>query len=700
MKEVEVDAPRPHADGPKTIIYCNGNSSLPAGLQPVTIALPKPGRKHMAAEQGRVDRTSAMGATLMGGGAGFRTWAPNAHAVFVVAGARLFTVQGAGWQPDPSDALLPLGDGSWGGFRAGIGEGDPYMFFVDGIGSSGWKRDPFARELTLVPAFPDSFCVVRDPAAYPWSAEGWQPPAFSDLIIYQLHIGTWWAQDQNGVDVRAARGGTFLDAAEKLGYLRNLGVTAVQLLPVQEFVTAFGLGYNGVDYYSPEGEYTLPPNALAGPLAMINGMLATFGKPRLTAAQLAPGANQLKCFIDLCHLHGIAVIFDLVYNHAGGGFDDHSLWFYDRQPTPNPNNSLYFTDQDWAGGQIFAYWNNWVAQFLIDNACFFLNEYCIDGIRYDEVRVIENNGGRGVCQNLTQTVRATNPAAIQIAEYWNPDRPSAVQAPPEGLGFDAELGDGLSDALRGLVSQAAGGASVPIDLSGVAGCLPVPQGFSNAWRLVQYIENQDITYMGHSGAARVPMLADSSDRRSWYARSRSRVATALLLTAPGIPLLFMGEEFLEDKDWSDDRSANGLIWWEGLTAADSTMRDFLRCVTDLVHLRRAQPALRSDVARVSRAANFDRVLVMHRWIPGEGQDVIVVASLDENPKHGYGIGLPFPGTWFELFNSDVYDGFPNPSPIGNGGSLQADGAPLDGFAASAGLNLPANGVIVLGRAAP
>jgi 1,4-alpha-glucan branching enzyme len=652
----------------------------------------------MAVVPNRVDRTGAMGATAWQDGAGFRTWAPNAHTVAVVAGDRLAAAQDPAWRPGQQDLLAPLGDGTWGGFVAGLRDGDPYMFFVDGAGSTGWKRDSFARELTLTPAFPDSFCVVRDPAAYPWHDQDWRPPAFSDLIIYQLHIGTWWAQDDAGNDVRAARGGTFLDAAERLGHLRRLGVTAIQLLPVQEFETAFGLGYNGVDYFSPEGQYVLPPPALPGKLAAINTMLASFGKPPLTAPQLEPGIAQLKCLVDLCHLHGIAVILDLVYNHAGGGFDDHSLWFYDRQANGDLNHSLFFTDQGWAGGEIFAYWNQWVAQFLIDNARYFLTEYRIDGIRYDEVRVIENNGGREVCQHLTETVRATNPAAIQIAEYWNPDRPSAIRQPPEGLGFDAELGDGLRDALRDLLGQAAGGAQAPLDLSAVAASLVPPAGFADAWRAVQFLENQDLTYAGHAGAARVPMLADGSDRHSWYARSRSRVVTSLLLTAPGIPSLFMGEEFLEDKDWSDDRGANGLIWWEGLGAPDPSMRDFLRCVTDLIQLRRTQPALRAGGARVSRAQNFERVIVLHRWVEFEGSDVMVVASLDELPKHGYAIGLPFAGTWREVFNSDVYDNFPNQGAVGNGGSVEASGGPLDGFGASAALTLPANGVIVLVRA--
>ena len=654
----------------------------------------------MAVEHNRSDRTSAMGATTKPDGVGFRTWAPNAHAVFVVTGPRLAASQNPTWRPDQQDALAPLGDGSWGGFVAGLRDGEPYLFFIDGADRAGWKRDSFARELTIVPAFPASFCVVRDPASYPWHDQGWRPPQFRDFIIYQLHIGTWWAQDASDRDVRATRGGTFLDVVEKLDYLRDLGVTAIQLLPVQEFETAFSLGYNGVDYYSPEALYVVPPSELQRPLDKVNAILAAFGRPPLTEAQLEPGVNQLKCLVDLCHLHGIAVILDLVYNHAGGGFDDHSMWFYDRQANGNLNHSLYFTDQGWAGGQIFAYWNQWVAQFLIDNARFFLGEYHVDGIRYDEVRVIENNGGREVCQHLTETVRATNPAAIQIAEYWNPDRPSAILPPSGGLGFDAELGDGLRDALRGLLTQASGGASAPLDFSAVARSLIPPIGFPDAWRAVQFLENQDITYSGHTGAARVAMLADGSDRRSWYARSRSRVVTTLLLCAPGIPSLFMGEEFLEDKNWSDDRGVNGLIWWEGLNDSSSVMRDFLRCVSDLVHLRRAQPALRAEGVRVSRVNNFDRVIVLHRWVNdgSAGKDVVIVASFDENPKPGYGIGLPHGGRWVELFNSDFYDGFPNPMVVGNGGAISADGPGLDGFAHSAVIRIPQNGALVLGNA--
>jgi 1,4-alpha-glucan branching enzyme len=100
---------------------------------------------------------------------------------------------------------------------------------------------------------------------------------------------------------------------------------------------------------------------------------------------------------------------------------------------------------------------------------------------------------------------------------------------------------------------------------------------------------------------------------------------------------------------------------------------------------------------VSRAEDFERVIVLHRWIEQEGRDVVVIANLAEQPKQAYAFGLPFAGDWFELLNSDVYDNFPNPAPVGNGGYVRARSEPLDGFAASAAVTLPANGVIVLAR---
>ena len=465
------------------------------------------------------------------------------------------------------------------------------MFWIDGPDptakfGAGPKRDPRARELAPAPSFPSCTCIVRDPGVYAWQFPNWQTPAFADLIIYQLHVGTWRIP-------ATSRNCTFLDVAANLPYLAALGINAIQLLPVQEFETEYSMGYNGVDYFSPEMDYLVAPASLAPYMAALTPLFAQFGGmlPPITS-----GIDQLKCLIDLAHGHGIAVILDLVYNHAGGNFDDASLFFFDCNPRGNNNDSLYFTDRCWAGGLIFAYQNAGVRQFLIDNAAYFLREYRIDGIRYDEVRVIADNGGRTLCQDLTSTVRYLAPSSIGIAEYWDNDRPNAVALLPSGLGFDAELGDSLRDAVRGLLTQAAAGASAQIDFSAVAAGLQTMIG--DGWGLVQCLENQDLTYWGHDNAARTAALADPSDATSWYGRSRSRVAFAILLASRGIPGLFMGEETLEWRLWSDNPSllANHIDWQD--VAANKNRADFLRFAQDMIHARRNLPALRGPALRV------------------------------------------------------------------------------------------------------
>lgn len=108
------------------------------------------------------------------------------------------------------------------------------------------------------------------------------------------------------------------------------------------------------------------------------------------------------------------MIFDLVFNHAGGGFDDRSLWFYDRQPYGDDRRSLYFSGAEWAGGKVFDYSSPAVRQFLIDNSHFWINEYHVDGIRYDEVTVIHEKGGDGFCRDLTGTIRYVNRRGLQM----------------------------------------------------------------------------------------------------------------------------------------------------------------------------------------------------------------------------------------------------------------------------------------------
>jgi 1,4-alpha-glucan branching enzyme len=548
--------------------------------------------------------------------------------------------------------------------------------------------------------YPDCDCIVRDPKSYPWHDQNHRTPPFNDLVIYQFHVGRYFAVDENGEDQRLHRVGNFLDILDQLPHLVELGINAIEPLPIVEFQGPYSLGYNGTDIYSPEMDYGVEPHLLPPYLEKINRLLVDRGCLPLTQRQLESQTNQLKAVIDICHLYGISVILDVVYNHAGGfGDGDQSIFFFDRAVSGDNNESLYFTNQGWAGGLVFAYWKDEVRQFLIDNAIFFLDEYHVDGLRYDEVTVIDHYGGWPFLQDLTSTAKYIKPQAVHIAEYWQDDPSWVLKDRNEnGAGFDAVWYPGLRSSVRSAIAQAAQGSHTHINLEAIRNTLYKPQDFSAAWRAVQYLENHDRQRLENTNdrEPRIAALADASNPRSWYARSRARVANGLLLTAPGIPMLFMGQEVLEDKYWSDAPNPEAFVWWDGLKQ-DQHMKDFYRYTCDLVKVRRCHPALRGEGINVFHVHEGNRVIAYHRWLDGVGRDVVVVVSLNESTFGGYDVGFPISGEWLEVFNSDVYDHWINPQVAGNAGRIDVNGQAMHGLPHSCCITIPANSVLVFSR---
>lgn len=642
-----------------------------------------------------VTADTPMGGNLLDtGGATFRVWAPAAREVRVLWDYAKTT--GGDWVHNRAGQLRQTGDGFWAGFVPDLKEGARYMFYVVGPvgGTEGLKRDPYARDLSDEPIWPECQCLLVDPATFPWHDQGYRPPPYHELVIYQFHIGVWYIPP-------ARNNGTFLDVVEKLPYLKSLGINAIQPLPVVEFPTSFSLGYNGVDYFSPETDYDVNDNdpALASYLSSINEKLLSInpGFAPYRLQDIRGTAKQLKIMIDMCHLYGVAVVLDTVYNHAGGDFGDKSIYFFDRRPYRNQNDSLYFTDHGWAGGLVFAYWNDKVKQFLIDNAKFYLTEYHCDGFRYDEVSVIKDEGGEHgwlFCKYVTDTCHYLKPEAIHIAECWPVQEAVVRSTADNGAGFDAALNDGLRDAVRSAIGQAARGAAAFVDLGRVARELASPV-LNDSWRAVQCTENHDI--VRRDRGLRIPGIADSSNSHSWYARSRSRVAMGLTLTAAGIAHIFMGQEFLEDKQWHDEPNSDFQIFWDGLQQGLKPMVDFLRFTREFIGTRNRLKGLRGSGINAFHVHNDNRVLAFHRWVPGEGHDVVVVASLSEATHFDYELGFPVSGHWQEEINSDVYDNWVNPWAVGNGGGVDATGPGRHGLPCSARIAIPANGILVFSR---
>lgn len=653
----------------------------------------------MPASQAHISPDTPLGATLVADGAAFCAWAPGATAVHVALhGPGRPTA--ADWIAADENLLVRDDRGRWAGFFSGVAEGTPYRFWTEGPGGAGYHRDPRARELELR-EYPPA-CLVRGADDYPWHDGDFRPPPFHELILYQLHIGVFYAA-RDGQDIRHARVSKFLDVLDRLEYLADLGVNAIQPLPFVEWQGMSSRGYNNTDFFSPEMDYALAPEELPPYLERVNELLYKKTGATLRAEDLHSQVNQLKAMVDLCHVYGIAVIADVVYNHAGSPFDEQSMRFFDqpaRQAGEDPDQ-YFIGGGGWAGGRIFDYGKPEVQQFLIDNARLLMDEYHVDGFRYDEARVIRNNGGAKFLRNLTATVRYHKPGTIQIAEWWDWDRATPVLPGSEGLGFDAAMDDRLRIAVRAVLKAASGGQGAYVDMDALVRALDRPPAYPAAWRASTHLENHDLVDADREKKEeiepRIPVQANQADPRDWYARSRSRVATALLLTTRGIPMLFMGQEFLEKDPWHNNPDqSEWLISWAGVDQP-GPKGDFRQFTRDLVWLRRRLPALPGEELRVFHLHSGNRVIAYHRWLEGEGQDVIVVASLNESNWYGYRIGFPWPGQWKEVFNSDYYDGLPNPQGAGNGGGVTADGPPLHGFGFSAEITLPANGVLVFVR---
>jgi len=643
----------------------------------------------MALSLDNITPSTPMGATIIPQtGTTFKVWAPCALEVYV----NIKKNNTAGWDTQKAESrkLTKNTDGYWEGFDPDAGDGDEYIYYISGTGGESRKRDPYARELTTIPAFPWCNCIIRDPNSFPWQCVNFQTPKFHELIIYQLHIGTFYGKDRTKGD------GKFLDIINRIEYLQSLGINAIQFLPVVEFPTQYSLGYNGTDYYSPEMDYGIyEQDQLQNHLNQINSLYAKKGCMPLQIEHITGSMNQLKTLIDLCHLYGIAVILDVVYNHAGGDFGTESIWFFDKQPEGNPNNSLYFTDKEWAGGQGFALWKQEVRQFLIDNALFYLNEYKADGFRYDEVSVIDHlntNNGWTFCQDLTNTLRFTKADVIQNAEYWPCNTYIVKNTCHGGAGFDMTQHDGLRNIVRNAIHQSSWGKDSNVDMGKVAESL-YHHGFAS-WQTVNCVENHDIVRAGRDN--RIPALADSSNTRSWYARSRSRVATGILLTASGIPMLFMGQEFLQDKQWDDNTDANpwSLIDWAGFESGNKAMTDHFKFTQELAWLRRYTPALNGEYTNVFHCNNYDRVIAFHRWTENSWNNAVIVASLNDMTLHNYQIGFPLQGFWKEVFNSDVYDNWVNPNVTGNSGGIETINTGRDNLWYSAYITIPANSILV------
>ena len=539
-----------------------------------------------------------MGAIPVPGGVSFRVWAPRARNVAVIGDF-------CGWRTQRKTPLARdhRDSGTWSGVVAGAGVGSQYRFLVRYGGPYLWRIDPFARQVTGAAGN----AVVFDPRQLDWGTTEFRMPAWEDLVVYELHIPTFGA---------GAHGpGTFWSAIGRLDHLAWLGITAVEVMPPFEFAGSVSWGYNPSHLFAIESSY-------GGPLAF-------------------------AAFVRAAHERGIAVILDVVHNHLGPG--DLDLWRFDGWHRRGYGGSFFYNDRraetPW-GATRPNYQRKEVRNYLRDSALMWLEDFRVDGLRFDGTNYIRSRwgdvrdpgqrirGGHDYLAALTADLRSRQPWKLLIAEDMQSDPAVTRESADGGLGFHAQWAAGFVHPVRAALEAA---RDEDRDIQAVAAAL-ADEGRTPYERVI-FTESHDEVA---NGKARLPETISPGAADSWPARARAALGLALVLTAPGIPMLFQGQDFLED-GWFDDRRP--LDWDKQHRHAG-----FLHLVRQLIALRRnltgVTRGLRDRHTAIIRADDARPVLAYHRWSHGgPGDDVVVVVNLSAQPLVDYRLGLPRPGEW-------------------------------------------------------
>jgi 1,4-alpha-glucan branching enzyme len=588
-----------------------------------------------------------MGATpyVDGGESGttFRVWAPNATEVHLAGDFNGWS----NWQA----ALVSEGNGNWSFDVRNLGHGAKYQFVLRNGNNELWKNDPRAKALTN--SVGDSLIV--DASNYSWSGTPFNMPAWNDLIIYELHIGTFF--DSPGGPV-----GTFTSAIAKLDDLADLGINLIHVMPISEFAGDYSWGYNYGHPFSVESAYG--------------------------------GVDGFKSFIDQAHQRGIGVIVDVVYNHWGP--TDMDLWQFDGWSTGGWGGIYFYNDaraQTPWGDTRPDYGRNEVRSYIRDNVMQWLEEYQADGLRWDSTSFMRNGPWGDIpeawslMQWINDEINAAMGWKISIAEdMWNNNWITKTTG-TGGAGFDSQWDAQFIHPIRAALEA-------PDDnnrnMWAVRDAIAANYN-GDAFQRVVYTESHDEVANGRS---RVPESIWPGNADSWYSKKRSTLGAAIALTSPGIPMLFQGQEFLEDGFFAD---TDPVDWGKRTTYAG--IRNLYR---DLIQLRRnwfnTTRGLRGQGTQVHHVNDNDKMIAYHRWdTGGAGDDVIVVCNFANRSWSNYRVGFPRTGTWKVRFNSDYagYDAFFGGFPTTD--VVASSALPWDGMPASADLSIGPYTVVIFSQ---
>ena len=527
----------------------------------------------------------------------FRVWAPNARAVFLEGSFN-------NWRPD-SIPMTPESGGNWSVVVKEASLGDEYLFIIHYENMQFLRFDPYARD--VISSVGNG--VICESTFR--SGINFKLKPLKKLVLYELHIGTF--------NSSAGKVGTLSEAMEKLDYLRTLGVNAVELMPLAEFPMDNSWGYNPAHLFAVESAYGCP--------------------------------QALKRFVAKAHRLGLGVILDVVYNHFGP--EDLDLWQFDGWHK-NDYGGIYFYNDDRAvtpwGNTRPDYGRIEVRDFIKANALYWINAFEIDGLRFDATAYIRSISGKEesedqlvdgwtLLQELTNFLKDHRPGLLIMAEDMKENPAITLPVDLGGSGFSAQWAPAFCYPVRDILTVSSDSSR---DLHRIVEAITHNYNGNPLQRII-YIESHDSV---SNGRARLPAEIQPEQHDGWYARKRAMLGASLLLTSPGIPMLFQGQELLSSGSF-DDRVP--LDW-----ARLDEYPGFFKAYQDLLALRTDCEGLTGNNISVFHVNDVEKILAYYRWSdedPGNG--AVVVLNFATVTHEHYRIGFPASGTWKPVFNSDL-----------------------------------------------
>ncbi|MFD1214724.1 1,4-alpha-glucan branching protein GlgB, partial [Arthrobacter sp. GCM10027362] len=582
-------------------------------------------------------------------GTSFAVWAPNAQAVRVKG-------EFNGWDGSVHAMRSLGGSGVWELFIPDVGAGAIYKFEL--LGRDGrWheKADPLARWAEVPPLTGsrvlDSRYVFGDEA---WMAErAKRDPHNSPMSIYEVHLGSW----RLGLGYREL-------AEELAAYVKQLGFTHVEFMPVAEHPFGGSWGYQVTSYYAPTSR---------------------FGHP-----------DDFKYLVDTLHQAGIGVILDWVPAHFPR--DEWALARFDGEPLYEHADPRLGEHPDW-GTLIFDFGRTEVRNFLVANALYWLEEFHVDGLRVDAVASMlyrdysrqdgqwfpNIHGGRENLEAISflQEVNATAyrrvPGIVTIAEestaFPGVTRPTSGG----GLGFGLKWNMGWMHDTLEYISEDPVHRMYHHDKATFSMVYAFTENF------LLPISHDEVVHGKGSMLAKMP-----GDR--WKQLANLRAYLAFQWAHPGKQLIFMGTEFGQETEWSEQ---HGLDWWLAENAPHQGLQSLvgalnrMYCQTPALYERDNEPAGFQWIDASDGARN---TLSFIRW-DRHGNPLVCIANFAGHPHEDFRVGLPWAGQWTEVLNTDaeMYGG----SGVGNPGPVEAVEGAWNGYPASAVITVPPLGVLYL-----